>query len=114
MHAEKPGVCLSARESGAVYSRLLACANAYRLSVVRVADGIRLCIFESDQCHDQIAHGLFRELLLLGNDVREKLTVDLKEVVSLLKCDSEDLLSLLFRRQIISEVPALRQCIPVR
>ena len=71
------------------------------LSVHCVADGVGLGVFQSNESHDQVPAGGFRQGLIFGNDLVQKGVIDLKVVSALLKGDAEDLLVLLLLRHIV-------------
>ena len=85
MLTHKPGVCLSARKSCAVDSRLLTCSNTDSLSVYCIADRVRLCIFKRDKSYDKISLCAVGKLLILRYDVLKKMLADLELISSLLK-----------------------------
>ena len=99
--AEEPVICLLACEACAVDSGLLACANADCLSVVCVAYGVGLCILKSDKCDDKVALSSFCEFLVICNYVGKKLLIDSEVVSSLLECDTEHVLCLLFSGNVV-------------
>ena len=77
-----------------MYAGLLARADAYRLPVVSVADRIGLCVFQSDEGHDQVAHGAFGQVAVFSDDIRKQVSVYFEIVSPLLEGDAEDLLML--------------------
>ena len=74
-----------------MYAGLLAGSDADRLSVICVADRVRLCILQCDEGNDKIALSGIRNILVGCNDILEDLVVDLKFISSLFECDTEDL-----------------------
>ena len=101
MLAQIPDIGLVASKTRAVDTALLARADADGLSVLRVADGVRLRVFESDQRDDQVALGVLRQILLLRNDVFQQLLVDFQLVAALLKGHAEHILVLHRSRTVI-------------
>ncbi|CAN4039645.1 acetyl-CoA carboxylase, carboxyltransferase subunit beta, partial [Dysosmobacter welbionis] len=95
MVAEPPGVRLGARQAGAVDAALLACSHADGLSVLHVADGVGLGVFQGDEGHDHVPLGRFRQVLVLRDKVGEERLIDLKVVPPLLEGDAERVLVLL-------------------
>ena len=74
---------------------LLSCADADSLTVLHVADGVRLCIFQRDEGDDQVALGLGCEgLVLCGHILEEGVVVELDLVAALLEGDAEHLFPL--------------------
>ena len=75
-------------------SRLLTCADADSLTVNRVANGVRLRIFERYERDYEIASRVVGEVFILGDNICEQLSVYLKVVSALLKGYAVDLLAL--------------------
>ena len=61
---KKPRIRFAARETGAVDSGLLSCANADCLPVECVANRVRLRVFERNQGDQQVADGVISRLFL--------------------------------------------------
>ena len=93
--AQPPDVGLVARQSGAVYAALLSGADADGLSVLHVADAVRLRIFQRDERDDEVAPCLGRKGLVLGGDIlKQRGVVQLDFVAPLLEGHAEALLAL--------------------
>ena len=74
---------------------LLTCADADGLTVLHVADRVRLRIFQRDEGDDQVALGLGSEgLVLCGHILEEGVIVELDLVATLFESDTEYLLPL--------------------
>ncbi len=91
---QEPGIGLTAGKTCAMDSRLLTGADADGLTVISIANGIRLRVFKSDKSDDEIARGSLREFFVFGDDIRQQSVVDLELVSSLLEGDAVDLLAL--------------------
>ena len=94
MLAQIPVVRLLACQTGAVDAALLACAHADGLTVLHVADGVGLGVFQSDEGHDHVDLGSLRKLLVFRDDVGQHLPVDHKVIAALLEGDAEHILVL--------------------
>ena len=94
MAAEIPVVRLLSRQTGAVDAALLACAHADGLSVLDVADGVGLGVFERDEGKEHIALRTLGQAFIFGDDVLEQALIDFAVVVPLLKGDAENILLL--------------------
>ena len=77
-----------------MYSRLLTRADADSLPVNRVANGVRLSIFERDERDYEIASRAVGEVFVLSDNICEQLSVYLKVVSALLEGYAVDLLAL--------------------
>ena len=73
---------------------LLACAHADGLTVLHIADGVGLGVFQSDEGHDHVDLGSLRKLLVFRDDVGQHLPVDHKVIAALLEGDAEHILVL--------------------
>jgi len=91
---EEPFVGLAARKSCAVDSGLLSGTDADSLTALGEADGVRLCIFQSNERNDQVDLGVIRNIFILRNDIAEEVAVDGQFISALLEYDSEHLLML--------------------
>ena len=92
--AEIPVVRLLSGKACAVDTGLLSCADADSLPVDSVADGVGLGVLQGDQGHQKVLLRLFRDVLVLGDDVVQHRHVDVQLVSALLEGDAEDLLAL--------------------
>ena len=92
--SEVPVVRLVAGESGAVDSRLLTRAHADCLTVLNVADGIGLGVFQSNEGDDEVVLCRFGEVFVLGDDVAHHFVVNDKLVSALLEGHAVNLLAL--------------------
>ena len=73
---------------------LLSCANTDCLTILDIAYGVGLGIFQRNQRDQQVSLILFRNLLVVGDYIGQHLFVDLEEVVTLFKCNTEHLFPL--------------------
>ena len=97
MLAQEPDVCLVAGKACAVDSRLLSRADADGLSVLCVAHGVRLCVFERDKRQDEVALCVFGQCFVLRRDVlHEHGLIDFQLVAALLECYSKHIFIFLF------------------
>ena len=103
MLAEIPVVRLLSRQTGAVDAALLACAHADGLTVLDVADGVGLGVFQRDEGDEHIALRTLGQVFVFGDDVVEQALVDFAVVAPLLEGDAENIL-LLQRRGSIGRV----------
>ena len=94
MAAEIPVVRLLPRQTGAVDAALLARAHADGLSVLHIADGVGLGVFERDEGKEHIALCTLGQVFIFGDDVREQAFIDFAVVVPLLEGDAENILLL--------------------
>ena len=101
MLAEKPVVCLLSGQPRAVDAALLPGTDAHSLSVLDVADGVRLRIFQRDQGNHQVSRGGFRQIPVFRHNVLQQRGVNFKVVVTLLKSHAEHVLALLLGRYIV-------------
>ena len=92
--AQEPAVRLAAREARAVDAALLARADADGLPVIRIADRIRLRVFQRDERDEQVALRRARQLLRLRRDVLQAVLRDGHIVALLRERHAEDLLRL--------------------
>ena len=100
--SEPPVIRLRAGQSRAVDSGLLACADTDRLTVLDIADGVRLRIFQRDQRDDEIELLVVRDILVIGHDIGEHgLLVDREIVSALLEGHAEHFLVLDLRRLVV-------------
>ena len=90
MLAQEPVVGLAARQPRAVDAALLTGADADRLAVLDVADGVGLGVFERDERDDEVDPGLLRQLLRVRHEVLQAAFIDDAVVVALLEGDAED------------------------
>ena len=109
MLAQPPDVGLVASQTGTVDAALLTGADADSLTVLDVADAVRLCIFQRDECDDEVALGISSESLVLGGDVLEECgVVKLDFITALFEGDAKALLTLdrfgLVRRVYLDDV----------
>ena len=84
-----PNIRFVAGKTGAVDSRLLTCADADGLAVFRIADGVRLCVFEGNQRNNQIAFCAFGQLFVFGDNIFKRAFVDFQLVAALFKGHAE-------------------------
>ena len=83
-------------------SALLTGADADGLSVLHVANGIALRVLQRDEGYFQVAHGFFRECLVLCRDIVEKTVLrQVDFVTALFEGDTKDLLVFYGCRRII-------------
>ena len=95
MLAQPPDVGLVTCQTGAVDTALLTGTDTDGLTVLHVADRVRLRILQGDQGDDQVALGLRGEGLVLRRDVLEEgIVVELDLIAALLEGDAEHLLAL--------------------
>lgn len=112
--SQPPQVCLRACKPRAVDARLLARADADDRAPIGVRDTVRLCVLERQGGDDEVSQSLVRQLrstdkragclekgraahrLVFGDDVLEKLSVDLCVVAPLLHVNAVDLSCLYF------------------
>ena len=95
MLAQPPDVGLVTCQTGAVDTALLTGTDTDGLSVLHVADRVRLGIFQGDKGDDQVAFGLWGKGLVLGGHILEEgIVVEFDLVTALLKGDAEHLLAL--------------------
>ena len=73
---------------------LLSCTDAYRLTVLNIADGIRLGVFQSYHCDGKVADRLGRKLPVLSHDIREHIGAYFELVASLLEGNAVHVLML--------------------
>ena len=89
-----PVVSLGTCKPCAVDPGLLAGTDTDSLSVLNIADGVTLSVLESDQRDEKVDLLVIRDVLVVCNDVGEKVVVDSELIPSLLECDTEYLLCL--------------------
>ena len=95
MLPQPPDVGLVACQPCAVDAALLPCTDADGLSVLHVADGVRLRVLQRDERDDEVAAGILGECLVLRGDVpEESRVVETDLVAPLLEGDAEHLLAL--------------------
>ena len=95
MLAQPPYIGFVASQTGAMDTALLTGTDADGLTVLHVADGVRLCVFQRDEGDDQVALGLRgKGLVLCGDVLEEGIVVELDLVAALFEGDAEDLLAL--------------------
>ena len=94
MLAEIPVVRLVAGQTGAVDAALLAGAHADGLTVLHVADGVGLGIFQGDEGHHHVNGRLLGQILVDGDNVIQQLPVNAVVVAPLLEGDAEHVLPL--------------------
>ena len=95
MLSQPPDVGLVACQTCAVDAALLAGSDADGLTILHVADTVRLRVFQCDEADDEIASCLRTEGLVLRGDVLEEgIIVEANLVASLLECDAKHLLAL--------------------
>ena len=75
-------------------ARLLSRADADRLSVHRVADGVRLRVFQRDEREQEVAVGRIGDVLIRRRAIREAVLCDLHIVALLLERDAVHILAL--------------------
>lgn len=93
--AQPPFVSLASCQSGAVDAALLTSSDTDGLSVLDVADGVALRIFQRDEGDDQVALSLRGERLVLRRNVlEERRVVEAHLVATLLEGDAKHLLAL--------------------
>jgi len=87
-----PVISLVTRKAGAVDAGLLASTKTDDLSVLGIADGVGLGVFEGDGCDGEIGNGRFGEGVIGGGDnVGEGLGGDFDVVAVLGEGDTVDL-----------------------
>ena len=101
MLPQEPGVGFGACQTGAVNPGLLSRAHANGLAVIGKANGVGLGVFEGDEGDNQVPFCAFGQVLVLGDDVVQELSVNFEVVPPLLEGDAIDLLLLLLRRDIV-------------
>ena len=84
-----------------MYTGLLTCAYADCLTVFYKAYRIGLGVFQDDQRNLQIPFCLFRQVLILCNQIGDQRIVNGKLLTSLLKRNAENFLVLQRRRTVI-------------
>ena len=84
-----------------MYTGLLTCSYADCLTVFYKAYGIGLGVFQDDQRNLHIPFCLFRQILILCNQIGDQRIVNGKLLTSLLKCNAENFLVLQRRRNVI-------------
>ena len=95
MLTQEPGIRLAAGKSDTVDAALLASTDTNCLAVISKADRVGLGVFQSNQRNNQIDFGILRQVLVIGDNILQKMFADLKVVAALLKGNTEDLLMLL-------------------
>ena len=75
-------------------ARLLPRTDADRLSVHRVADGVRLRVFQRDEREQEVATGCIGDVLVRRRAIREAVLRDLHIVALLLERDAVHVLAL--------------------
>ena len=90
MLTNEPVVRLVARETGAVDTALLTCADADGHAVLDVADRVGLGVLEPDEGKDHVVLCALRQVHVLGHDVGEQALVDFVVVVALFEADAEN------------------------
>ena len=94
MLAEPPDISLVTSQTGTVDTTLLTGTNTDGLSVFDIADRVTLCIFQGDECNDQVALGISREYLVLSGDVLEQSgIIQLDLITSLFEGNAKHLLA---------------------
>ena len=95
MLTQPPDVGLVTCQTGAVDTALLTGTDTDGLTVLHVADGVRLRVLQRNQGNDQVALGLRCEgLVLCGHILEEGIVVELDLVATLFESDAETLLRL--------------------
>ena len=94
MLPQQPVIRLLPCQTRAVDAALLTRADANRLTVLGVADGIRLRVFEHNQRHNQVALGIRRQVVIRGHEVVQQILINHKFIAPLLERDAEHLLVL--------------------
>ena len=93
--AQPPDIGLVACQTSTVNTALLTSSDTDGLTVLHVADGVRLRIFQSDEGDDQVALGLWSEGLVLCGDVLEEgIVIELDLIAALFEGDAEHLFAL--------------------
>lgn len=92
--AQPPVVGLVTGKTGAVDTRLLASAETDNHTVLGVADGVGLCVLESNGGHGQVNEGLLGNVLVLRDNLLERRGVDDGVVALLLQGNAVDLAGL--------------------
>ena len=102
MLAQPPDISLVSCQTGTVDTTLLTSTDTDGLSVLDIADRVTLCIFQGDECNDQVALGISGEHLVLSGDVLEQCgVIQFDLITSLLEGDAEHLLALHGLRNIV-------------
>ena len=102
MLAQPPDVGLVAGKTGAMNTALLSGTDADGLTVLDIAHGIALGVFQGDQTDDEVALGLVGKCLVLcGDMLKQGRVVELHLVASLFKGDAEHLLAFNGGRHIV-------------
>ena len=92
---QPPDVGLLTSQSGAVDAALLTGTDTDGLSVLHVAHGVALCIFQGDKSDDQVTTSLGRERLVLCGDILKQCgIIEPYLVATLLEADAKHLLRL--------------------
>ena len=99
--SQVPDICFVASQSCAVDSGLLTSANTDCLTVFCEAYRVGLCIFQSDQCDDQVAFCFFRQFFVFCYDIFQQSFVDFEVVSALFECDTEYLFYFLYFRNVV-------------
>ena len=95
MLAQPPDVGLVASQAGTVDAALLAGTDADSLTVLDVADAVRLGVLQGDEGDDEVALGISREGLVLSRDILEEGgIVETDLVAALFESDAKALLGL--------------------
>ncbi len=92
--AQIPDIRLVARKTRAVDAALLAGADADGLTVLRIADGVRLRVFQRDEGEHQIKLCVLRNLFAFRHKICQHVRVDFQLVSALLERDAENILVL--------------------
>ena len=95
MLPQHPVVCLIASQSDAVHPGLLSGADANCLAVLDIANRVGLGVLQGNQRDQQIHASLFRQILVLRDDILQLRLVQLEEVMALLKDYTKDFSPLL-------------------
>ena len=95
MLAQPPDIGLVTSQTGTMDTALLTGTDTNRLTVLHIADTIRLRILQSDEGDDQVALSLRGESFVLrGHILEEGIVVELDFVATLLESNTEHLLAL--------------------
>ena len=94
MLPQQPVIRLLPCQTRAVNAALLTRADANRLTVLGVADGVGLRVLEHNQRHNQVALGVLRQVVIRGHDVVQQIFINHKFIAPLLERDAKHLLVL--------------------
>ena len=74
--------------------------HADGLSVLYIADGIGLGVFQCNQGHNHVDFGLIRKGFILCHQVGQQRRINFEVIASLLEGDAKDILVFLHRRNV--------------